>query len=468
MIPDDKIQIETYFPLPQQSEFHRCPVRNKLYGGSMGGGKTRCLCEDINSLMIEYPGNRGLILRKILSDFRMTTYLCLVEKTLNDFIEQGIVKENKAEKYFQYWNKSRLYYGGLEREAADSASERRKYFSGEYGVIAIDEAREVTEREFEELSTRLRHRLPNKKYPPYYMLLGSNPSQNWLKTRFIRNIDKKNFAFFPALPRDNTHNPPDYEQQLKQMFSGDEKFLKAYVEGSWDAVGDIDDLLVMSDIEPVIDRNTVQFSPFAKRLTVYDAARFGDDKTVIQDFMGARIKDQEIYGKKDLMETVGRLMFHQQKNKSRLVGGDVIGEGAGINDRLREIVDEMTYTFSIHDVDFRQQSSRPDQYFNLRAEIYWEARRMILDQNCFVLDDPRLHGQLCSIKYKFVGGGKLGTRIKIEDKDDIKKRLGFSPDEADTFVMGLWLLQFTPVDKQKSWRDKYKQDMAGAGSYMAA
>lgn len=465
--------IETYEPLPKQIEFHKCSTRNKLYGGAMGGGKTRTLCEDINALMIEFPGNRGLILRKVYADFKSTTYLCLIEKVLVDFLEKGLIKENKADKVFHYWNGSKLFYGGLVSDGAESANERKKYFSGEYGVIAIDEAREVTEKEFEELSTRLRHKLPNRKFPPFFMLLGSNPSQNWLKVRFITNR-KDGYAFFPALPKENTHNPPDYERQLRELFGNDEKLLQAYVEGSWDAIGEIDNLVTMAECEPLIERDPKKIlppHPFARRATVCDIARFGDDKTIIYDFVGPRVDKSEKYGKKDTMETVGRLLYHQQKNSSRLIGIDEIAVGSGATDRLREIVNEIIESerkYAIHAIDFRAQSSQPDMFLNLRAEIYWNLRSMIKDAQCALPDDQRLHGQICSIKYKFVGGGKLGTRIKIESKEDIKKRLGFSPDEADTYAMGLHILPFTPIDKKRSWRDKYKQDINAGSSHMSA
>jgi len=415
--------------------------------------------------MVRYPGNRGLILRKVLADFKLTTYLCLTEQVLKVALEVGMVKENKQDHFFQYSNGSRLYYGGLESSGSDSLSERKKYFSGEYGVIALDEAREFTEQDFNELSTRLRHKLPNKQHPLFFMLLASNPSQNWIKTRFIRN-PQKGYAFFQALPRDNIYNPPDYVAQLTQLFANDEKFLEAYVHGSWDAIGDNDDLIPMGDIEKLIEHEKPVISPFAQRLTSADIARYGNDKTVIYNFAGARIDSEEICSKKDGMETVGRLIFNAQKNKSTLLGGDSIFE-ASIFDRIREIAQTMEKPLQIYDIDFRRESANRERFYNLRAEVYWNAREMIKSEQCRIKDDDQLIGQLTSTKYKLVGGGKLGTRIQIESKDDIKKRLGFSPDKADAFVMGLYLLQFCRVDKEKSWRDTYKQDRQ-ANSYQAA
>ena len=458
--------IETYDPRPSQKLFHSGEDRNKLFGGSMGSGKTRSLCEDINALMTEFPGNRGLIIRKVLADFKLTTYVTLVEKTLAPYLSAGLIKEKKADRYFEYWNKSRLYYGGL--DASSENKERSKYFSGEYGAIAADEGRELEEKDFKELSTRLRHRLPDGKFPPYFFLLASNPSQNWLKKLFILRPES-GYKFYPALPKDNIHNPADYVDHLRDLFKNDEKLLQAYVEGNWDSVVSIDDLIGMADLQPVIEviGTGPKISPFAPRLTSVDPARFGDDSTVIYDFAGNKVVKQEKYGKKDLMETVGRVTYHVDTNHSTHVILDPIGM-EGLGDRLREIFKETEKKVLVTDCDFREHSSDKSKWVNVRAEVYMYFRKMVINKQCRVPDDLILHGQACSIKYKFVGGGKYGFRTQIEPKADIKKRLGGSPDELDSYVMGLFGQQRTLINREKAWRDTYKQDNVNKESFMSA
>ena len=224
----------------------------------------------------------------------------------------------------------------------------------------------------------------------------------------------------------------------------------------------------MADIEPIIIKDPkLKPLPFAGRVTSCDPARFGDDTKSISDWIGTQVVDHETYGKKDTMETVGRIMFHALKNKSTVIGIDPIIV-PGIGDRLREVISGAGLKIMIVEVDFREKSSNPDQWFNLRAEVYWHARNLIKNKKCSIPDNPRLHGQLCSIKYKFMGGGKLGTRIKIESKDDIKKRLGFSPDEADEFVIGLWVQRYAVVSKREGWRTAYKDSLQSGQSHMAA
>lgn len=450
----------------------------------MGGAKTRTICEDINSLMVTYEGNRGLILRKVFNDFKISTYIILTEQVLFELIAKGLVTENKQDKCFRYWNGSRLDYGGLQLGEGVSSRERNKYFSTEYGVIAADESRELSENEFKQLGTRLRHRLPKtaknyhtidklgEKRPPYHMLLASNPSQNWLKNRFILNPNPKLDIYIPALPKENKYNPPDYEEQLRDLFKGDEKMIKAYIEGNWDSVGSIDDLVTMDDIKACVELPYQNDSKINKFFTVADIATFGDDRTVIYDFKDLERIRKESYGKKDTMETVGRLQYHQQVNESKMIGVDIIGEGRGCYDRLYEISralkDHGKPSFETYEIDFRLQAEDLEQFFNLRAQIYWRLRTMIKEQKLPIPDDPILHGQLCSIKYKFVGG-RTGTKIQIESKADIKKRLGASPDDADTYAMGIWMYRFAPVTekKQPDFMTKYKEPV-GQGSAMSA
>jgi len=468
----DSTQINAYIPQPKQLAFQQSPHRYKLYGGSMGGGKSRTLCEEMVRQMVIYPGNRGLLVRATLVDFYLSTYITLTEEVIPGYIEAGIVTENKQKRYFDFHlpgARSRLYYGGLDL----NKQEREKYFSTQYGCIGIDEAREIGENDFKKLGTRLRHKLqshsPNwdikdsqgMKLPAYHLLLASNPSQNWLKTYFILTHNPK-YLFVPALPRENKYNPPDYEEQIRDLFHGDTAFINAYLEGSWDSVSSIDDLIVPTDLHPLFDKEI--YSIHDRRLTSLDLARMGDDMTSIYNFHNSMVVSQEYYGKKDTMETLGRLMYNREKNKSRAVSVGFNGMDQVFYDRLNEVNGEMSRPFFIFEMDFEKTSSQPQAFYNLRAEVYWYLRGQIKNGLCSVpRDDIQLHAQLSTIKYKFKGG-KKGTRILIESKKEIKKRLGCSPDKADAYAIGIFNMQYCPIDTDKpTWKDEYKDNTQRVG-----
>lgn len=74
---------------------------------------------------------------------------------------------------------------------------------------------------------------------------------------------------------------------------------------------------------------------------------------------------------------------------------------------------------------------------NLRAEMYWKFREALdpnggEDEPPMLPDDPQLKAQLTTPRWEL-----RGTDILIESKDDIRERVGSSPDKADTVVQ-LW------------------------------
>jgi len=76
-------------------------------------------------------------------------------------------------------------------------------------------------------------------------------------------------------------------------------------------------------------------------------------------------------------------------------------------------------------------------FLNLRAAAWW-ALREALDPayggQIALPCDAELKSDLCAPTYKVVPGAK----IQIEDKQELKKRIGRSPDWGDAVVMAHW------------------------------
>lgn len=84
---------------------------------------------------------------------------------------------------------------------------------------------------------------------------------------------------------------------------------------------------------------------------------------------------------------------------------------------------------------------------NLRALMYWRLREALdPDEGDDVMlpPDPKLAAQLTTPRYKL-----KGTDILIEDKDEIRKRVGSSPDDADSVVMA-WHRRHAAVKSEKT------------------
>ena len=158
-----------------------------------------------------------------------------------------------------------------------------------------------------------------------------------------------------------------------------------------------------------------------------DVAAFGSDKTVIAVRKGQKVTALNVYSQKNTRETAGLVRHHAQENETRKVAVDEIGIGRGVVDSLEED------GFNDVGVNVAERASDPERYHNLRAELWYTFRELLdPDKDPIALPpDDELLSELASVKYKVDARGA----IQIESKEDMKKRLGHSPDRADAVVL---------------------------------
>jgi hypothetical protein len=112
---------------------------------------------------------------------------------------------------------------------------------------------------------------------------------------------------------------------------------------------------------------------------------------------------------------------------------DVIGVGAGVVDRLREQHIQVD-SFNASSKSHRKDRSGELGFLNRRAEAWWRMRELLdpaYGPTIALPPDDLLIGDLTAPRWENTSSGV----IKIESKDDIKKRLGRSPDVGDAVVM---------------------------------
>ena len=409
----------------KQRQLHRLrDVAYILYGGAVGGGKSVALVMDIfyTALLNEY--NRIYFCRKRFSDLKISTLL-----TFKDwFPEELILEHNKTDKVIRLRNMTEIYYGGL-----DDEKDVKKLASSEFGAIYVDQGEELEENEFNMLASRLRLKLKGGKHPEYRLIITCNPHQGWLKHRFILNPGK-DYRFIQALPRDNEKNLPEsYLPRLQEIYKNRPELYKAYVEGSWDEVSGGNLVIQSSWLDQCIDNKVLNLDyQGIKRVVSCDPARFGDDETVNYVIEDYKVVEQEIYGQRSTMETAGQLVRLRKRRMANLIPIDAIGIGGGIVDRLVEL-GEPVYPIASNEV-----AKDPDKYKNLKAQMWWEVADKFRLKEASIPNDPVLKAQLSTITYDILSDG----RIRLETKDVIKRRLGSSPNRADSLVMGLWAMQF--------------------------
>ncbi len=163
-----------------------------------------------------------------------------------------------------------------------------------------------------------------------------------------------------------------------------------------------------------------------------DIARGGSDRTVLLIRDDVAVRHVETHLHKSLMDTAGRVqrLADDWGVSPERVHLDDCGLGGGVTDRLLEL------DFGVHAVNFGAKAHDSKRFANSRAESYWGLRDALdPTRHEIPLAIPREYSALaheCTIArlaYKSTG------QIKLESKDDIKKRLGRSPDEADALAL---------------------------------
>jgi hypothetical protein len=168
-----------------------------------------------------------------------------------------------------------------------------------------------------------------------------------------------------------------------------------------------------------------------------DVARSGEDKTVMALRWGDVITELREYAQADTMETSGRVAGILGADERMTAIVDVIGVGAGVVDRLREM-DLRVQPFNAAKKSRKRDRSGELGFINVRAAAWYNLREQLdpaFGPTICLPDNDMLLGDLTAPKS---GEVMSGGRIKVESKDDIKKRLGRSTDYGDAVVQAFW------------------------------
>ncbi len=156
-----------------------------------------------------------------------------------------------------------------------------------------------------------------------------------------------------------------------------------------------------------------------------DVARFGSDKTALCVRRGWRVEYLRSFTRVDTMRTAGEAVTLVRDNDIPAVFVDEGGLGAGVVDRLREL------GAPVHGVQFGGKARQSGRFANMRAEIFWELRRLFNDQLIAIPRDEELISQLLGLKYDVTSAGQ----VKMESKSSLRRRGLRSPDKADALAL---------------------------------
>lgn len=160
-----------------------------------------------------------------------------------------------------------------------------------------------------------------------------------------------------------------------------------------------------------------------------DVARFGTDATALAKRKGNSVTEIRKWRGLDLMQTTGAVVaeYEAMKPEDRPVEilVDSIGLGAGVVDRLREL------NLPARGINVAESPAMGTIYVNLRAELWGKMKAWLEKRDCKIPKDESLLAELVSPRYSFNSNGKM----KLESKDEMRKRGIGSPDMADALAL---------------------------------
>jgi phage terminase large subunit len=392
-------------------EGHRVP--KVLYGGARGGGKSYLGCRRAIELAEQHPGIRGYLCRGEAATFKRTTMV-----TLMDGI--GVLSRpgwglRSSDQYLLHDNGSRLDFGGLA-----SNEDRDKLKSMELTFAFVDEASDVDPKSVRMLEASCRRQ---KEFADLaFVLYASNPETCWLQFEFIDEL-KTGRAYVPALPADNPYLDAFYVDHLKETYEDFPELMDAYVNGSWGALGSNDRVFSPALIAKAMKRDCEFGTPVQWGV---DVARFGDDHTVVYERRGMATPTLLAdWSRQDTRETSDKLvaLFRASPHPPTVICVDDIGVGGGVTDNLRKA------GLPVRAVNVGEAAENSDKFVNKRAELTLGLRDAIESGACLP-DDDQLRIELSASRYLVRSG-----RIAVEGKDELKRRLGRSPDHADALIL---------------------------------
>ncbi|MBQ3034746.1 MAG: PBSX family phage terminase large subunit [Alphaproteobacteria bacterium] len=412
--------------------------RVKLYYGGRSGGKSYAFAD---SLLLKARQEKLFIvcLREIQSSIKDS-----VKKLLEDRIEHYGFQDYKVfeTRIENQVTGSVFAFKGLR----DQDPQKIKSLEGA-DIAWIEEAQTISKKSFDILLPTIRKKgseiwismnreLEND---PVWVALGANPDEN----TFVKKV---NFYDNPFCPKEMI------ELALKTKKTAPEDYQHIWLG---EPVSEISSKL----IAPVLVRRAQSNSFFETTSPLViglDIARFGDDESVFCFRRGRIVEKFEVFKKKDTVQLADIASRYLEDYQPKKLFMDIGANGAGVYDILMD----RGFGPLIKGVFFGAKAMNPDRYVNKRAEM-WDGILSFLSQDLEVLlpQDDMLFGDLTSVNKKYDAMG----RLLLESKEEIKKRLGRSPDRGDALALTF----AAPVFETREERFM-KTNLFGAGRMQVA
>lgn len=426
-----------FTPPQQQAERAFYNFKYLGVGGAMGGGKSYWIRRmALNYLIYVFHKYRLTSVRVgIFCEDFPALYGRQISKTVDEFPSflGSFVEARKNFELAPEYGSGTICFRNL--------NEPSKYDSEEFAAIFFDEGQKQRVTDFRSLRKRLRW--PSLGDDVHFAASFNPPRPKedpWCRDMFCDRLfppdekEKDKFFFVPFPMSSNAANlPPSYADQ----FTGNEAERLAYLEGDMHALDNAqsDDgwrpLLLSSDVKPRLTRSFLNSRPSVLGI---DPAAGGDTSSIIyRTLIGAAVcfnqKTQHIMSLVPIIRTL------IEENSPTDIAIDVGGVGAGLYDRLREVFPPNDpLSPRLHAVNFGSKSSQPTRYRNLKSQLYWNVRTLVLG-GLVLEDDPAWSELYTSARWSEDSAG----RLEMMSKDDLRKLSIPSPNVLDALAVSTYV-----------------------------
>jgi hypothetical protein len=450
------------------------------YGGSAGGGKT-----DLLLGLAALHHKRSVIFRRIFPSLRG-----IIERSREIFNAEG--RDHGKNSYNESLHRWSLSDGKqIEFEACQYEKDREKQRGRPRDFYGFDEVTEFTRSQVEFIIAWNRTTLPNQRcrvvmtfnpptdeagnwvvsfFLPWLAYLYPNNFQHpnpaapgelrWYATVDGKEVECENGqpfqhegetitprsrSFIPARLSDNPHlENTGYRAVLQSL---PEPLRSQLLNGDFSATAEPDPWQVIPAewVRQAQKRWQEMERPNRPISGVgVDVARGGRDKTTISKRYGYYF--DEVIAYPGIVTPDGPAVAQRVQQaigeENPPINIDVIGVGSSAYDSLKEMYQNVT-PINVGERSSHRDRSNKFAMKNKRAEIYWRLREALDPQtgdNLCLPPGNEVLADLCAARYKLTSAG-----IQIESKDEIKERIGRSPDIGEAILLAHMAYDRIPI-----------------------
>lgn len=269
--------------------------------------------------------------------------------------------------------------------------------------------------------------------PHSTMLLAGNPVRNkgFFFDCFTKPGVMENWTPFTISCVDHARITPDFIEEQRQRYGEDSNAFRIRVLGEFPR-GDDDAVIPMHLIQAAIDRDVEIVGSVVWGV---DVARFGSDATALAKRRGnGLLEPVRKWRGLDTMQVAAALKQEWDMTSPNMrpydILIDVIGYGAGVVDRLREI------GLPARGVNVSENPAMQNQYVNLRSELWYKIREWLERRDSTMPRDEDLIADLAMPSYRFVPPkNRIMVQPKASRLGGEYKGLATSPNCGDALAM---------------------------------